>query len=142
MTPLASRLIRTLFCSAVLLVSAASTVSLAQAAEPSVSFTAPMDGATVTSPFDVKFAVSGMEIKPLGDMTPNTGHHHLLINTGPIPKGAPIPMDETHLHYGKGQTEAKITLPPGKYKLTMQFGDGAHQSYGPALSKTINITVK
>ena len=142
MTPLASRLIQTLFCSAVLLASAASTASLAQAAEPSVSFTAPMDGATVTSPFDVKFAVSGMEIKPLGDMTPNTGHHHLLINTGPVPKGEPIPMDDTHLHYGKGQTEAKITLPPGKYKLTMQFGDGAHQSYGPAMSKTINITVK
>lgn len=140
MTPLASRLTRvllsSLFCSAALLASAA------QAAEPSVSFTAPMDGATVTSPFDVKFAVTGMEIKPLGDMTPNTGHHHLLINAAPIAKGVSIPMDETHLHYGKGQTEAKITLPPGKYKLTMQFGDGAHQSYGPAMSKTINITVK
>lgn len=136
MTSLLSRLTRVLFCSAVLLASAA------QAAEPSVSFTAPMDGAIVSSPFDVKFAVTGMEIKPLGDMTPNTGHHHLLINTGPIAKGAPIPMDDTHLHYGKGQTEAKITLPPGKYTLTMQFGDGAHQSYGPAMSKSINITVK
>lgn len=136
MTSLLSRLTRVLFCSAVLLASAA------QAGEPSVSFTAPMDGAIVSSPFDVKFAVTGMEIKPLGDMTPNTGHHHLLINTGPIAKGAPIPMDDTHLHYGKGQTEAKITLPPGKYTLTMQFGDGAHQSYGPAMSKSINITVK
>jgi len=134
-TSLASRLIQTLLCSAVLL-------TAAQAAEPSVAFTAPMDGAVVSSPFDVKFAVNGMDIKPLGDMTPNTGHHHLLINTGPIAKGAPIPMDETHLHYGKGQTEAKITLPPGKYTLTMQFGDGAHQSYGPAMSKTILITVK
>ncbi len=133
-----SRFIKTLFAASVLCAAA----QAAQAAEPSVSFTAPMDGAVVTSPFDVKFAVSGMEIRPLGDMTPNTGHHHLLINTGPIAKGAPIPMDDTHLHYGKGQTEAKITLPPGKYKLTMQFGDGAHQSYGPAMSKTINITVK
>ena len=133
-----SRFIKTLFAASVLLVAA----QAAQAAEPSVSFTAPMDGAVVSSPFDVKFAVSGMEIRPLGDMTPNTGHHHLLINTGPVAKGAPIPMDDTHLHYGKGQTEAKITLPPGKYALTMQFGDGAHQSYGPAMSKTINITVK
>ncbi len=133
-----SRFIKTLFAASVLCAAA----QAAQAAEPSVSFTAPMDGAVVSSPFDVKFAVSGMEIRPLGDMTPNTGHHHLLINTGPVAKGAPIPMDDTHLHYGKGQTEAKITLPPGKYKLTMQFGDGAHQSYGPAMSKTINITVK
>jgi len=131
-----SRFIKTLFAASVLLAAAA------QAAEPSVSFTAPMDGAVVTSPFDVKFAVTGMEVKPAGEMAANTGHHHLLINTGPIAKGAPIPMDDTHLHYGKGQTEAKVTLPPGKYKLTMQFADGAHQSYGPALSKTINITVK
>lgn len=131
-----SRFIKTLLAASVLLATAA------QAAEPSVSFTAPMDGAVVTSPFDAKFAVTGMEVKPAGEMAPNTGHHHLLINTGPIAKGAPIPMDDTHLHYGKGQTEAKVTLPPGKYKLTMQFADGAHQSYGPAMSKTINITVK
>jgi len=135
-TPRTSRLLQALFCSAVLLASAA------QAADPSVSFTAPMNGATVSSPFDVKFAVYGMEVKPAGEMAPNTGHHHLLINTGPIAKGVSIPMDDTHLHYGKGQTEAKITLPPGKYKLTMQFADGAHQSYGPAMSKTIDITVK
>jgi hypothetical protein len=133
-----SRFIKTLFAASVLCAAA----HAAQAAEPSVSFTAPMDGAVVTSPFDVKFAVTGMEVKPAGEMAPNTGHHHLLINTGPIAKGTPIPMDDTHLHYGKGQTEAKVTLPPGKYKLTMQFADGAHQSYGPALSKTINITVK
>jgi len=138
MTARPSRFIKTLFAASVLCVAA----HAAQAAEPSVSFTAPMDGAVVTSPFDVKFAVTGMEVKPAGEMAANTGHHHLLINTGPIAKGAPIPMDDTHLHYGKGQTEAKVTLPPGKYKLTMQFADGAHQSYGPALSKTINITVK
>ncbi|WP_050977775.1 DUF4399 domain-containing protein [Herbaspirillum lusitanum] len=131
-----SRFIKTLFAASILFAAAA------QAAEPSVSFTAPMDGAVVTSPFDVKFAVTGMEVKPAGEMAANTGHHHLLINAGPIAKGEPIPMDDTHLHYGKGQTEAKVTLPPGKYKLTMQFADGAHQSYGPALSKTINITVK
>ncbi|WP_051516670.1 DUF4399 domain-containing protein [Herbaspirillum sp. RV1423] len=136
MTIPASRFIQTLFCASVLLASAA------RAAEPSVSFTAPMDGAVVSSPFDVRFAVTGMEVKPAGDMTPNTGHHHLLINAGPIPKGVVIPADDTHLHYGKGQTGAKVTLPPGKYQLTMQFADGAHQSYGPAMSKTINITVK
>jgi hypothetical protein len=137
-----SRFIKTLFAASVLLAAAAQVAQVAQAAEPSVSFTAPMDGAVVTSPFDVKFAVTGMEVKPAGEMAANTGHHHLLINTGPIAKGTPIPMDDTHLHYGKGQTEAKVTLPPGKYKLTMQFADGAHQSYGPTMSKTINITVK
>jgi hypothetical protein len=46
------------------------------------------------------------------------------------------------MHFGKGQTETEVKLPPGKYKLTMQFANGAHQSYGAGLSKSINITVK
>lgn len=133
---LASRLFPSLFCAALLLTSAA------QAADTSVAFAAPRDGAVVVSPFVVKFTVVGMEIRPAGDMTPNTGHHHLLINHGAIAKDVVIPMDDTHLHYGKGQTETKITLPPGKYGLTLQFANGAHQSYGPSMSQTINITVK
>ncbi|MBB5200532.1 hypothetical protein HNR39_002374 [Glaciimonas immobilis] len=108
----------------------------------SVNFAAPVDGAVVSSPFTVKFDVSGMEVKPAGDMSPNTGHHHLLINTGPTKAGEVIPVDAEHLHFGKGQLETQVTLPPGKYSLTMQFANGAHQSYGPEMSKTINVTVK
>jgi hypothetical protein len=114
----------------------------AAAQGPSVSFIEPKDGATVTSPFRVKFAVVGMEVQPAGAVVPNAGHHHLLINQDSIGKGQPIPFDDTHLHFGKGQTETEVKLPPGQYKLTMQFADGAHQSYGAPLSKTINITVK
>jgi hypothetical protein len=114
----------------------------AAASAQSVSFAEPMDGATVTSPFKVKFAVSGMEVKPAGDMAANTGHHHLVINGGSVKAGESVPFDETHLHFGKGQTEAEVKLPPGQYTLTMQFANGAHQSYGEGLSKTINVTVK
>jgi hypothetical protein len=112
------------------------------AAAQSVDFTEPKDGAVVSSPFKVKFAVTGMEVKPAGTMDNNTGHHHLLINSESMKAGESIPFDETHLHFGKGQTETEVTLPPGSYKLTMQFANGAHQSYGPGLSKTINVTVK
>ncbi|WP_395399979.1 DUF4399 domain-containing protein [Pseudoduganella sp. UC29_106] len=112
------------------------------AAAQSVSFVEPQDGATVTSPFKVKFAVNGMDVKPAGDMSANTGHHHLLINAESMKAGEAIPFDETHMHFGKGQTETEVKLPPGKYKLTMQFANGAHQSYGQGLSKTINVTVK
>ncbi|SFV08370.1 DUF4399 domain-containing protein [Pseudoduganella namucuonensis] len=112
------------------------------ASAQSVSFTEPADGATVTSPFKVKFAVSGMDVKPAGEMAANTGHHHLIINGDSLKAGESIPFDDKHLHFGKGQTETDVTLPPGKYKLTMQFANGAHQSYGSGLSKTINVTVK
>jgi hypothetical protein len=112
------------------------------AAAQAVSFAEPADNAVVSSPFKVKFAVSGMEVKPAGEMAANTGHHHLIINGSSIKAGESIPFDDTHLHFGKGQTEAEVKLPPGQYKLTMQFANGAHQSYGPGASKTINVTVK
>ena len=108
----------------------------------SVSFIEPANDAVVVSPFMVKFGLSGMEVAPAGVIAPNSGHHHLLINADPIAAGQAIPIDEHHLHFGKGQTETMVTLPPGRYKLTMQFANGAHQSYGPALSKTIMVTVK
>jgi hypothetical protein len=108
----------------------------------SVSFVEPANGATVSSPFKVKFAVAGMEVKPAGDMTANTGHHHLLINATPVKAGEVIPADEKHIHFGKGQTETEVTLPPGNYTLTMQFANGLHQAYGPGMNKEIKITVK
>lgn len=108
----------------------------------SITITEPADGAIVSSPFKVKFGAEGVKIEPAGAIAAGSGHHHLLINTGPIAEGQTIPMDDTHLHYGKAQTEADITLAPGKYKLTAQLANGAHQSYGEKLSKTIEITVK
>ncbi|RZT09631.1 protein of unknown function [Duganella sp. CF402] len=118
------------------------TLSAAAFAQQSVSFVEPANGATVSSPFKVKFAVSGMDVKPAGDMTANTGHHHLLVNAAPVKAGEVIPADEKHIHFGKGQTETELTLPPGNYTLTMQFANGLHQAYGPAMNKEIKITVK
>ncbi len=112
------------------------------AAAQSVDFSEPKDGAVVSSPFKVKFAVTGLDVKPAGTMDANTGHHHLIINGDSMKVGESVPFDETHLHFGKGQTETEVKLPPGTYKLTMQFANGAHQSYGPGLSKTITVTVK
>ncbi|SFL91937.1 protein of unknown function [Rugamonas rubra] len=133
----AARLVRR-----VLLAAALGGGVMAGALAQTVSFAEPVDGATVSSPFKVKFAVSGMDVKPAGDMSDNTGHHHLLINASAIKAGESVPFDETHLHFGKGQTEAEVKLPPGSYTLTMQFANGAHQSYGPGLSKSIKVTVK
>ena len=112
------------------------------AAAQGVYLVAPADGATVTSPFKVQFGVKGMSVKPAGELVAGTGHHHLIINADAIPKGAVVPLDATHLHFGKGQTETELKLDPGTYKLTMQFADGLHLSYGKALSTTITVTVK
>ena len=107
-----------------------------------VSLLEPANGATVSSPFKVRFGVAGLTVEPAGDIKPASGHHHLLINLDAVPAGEPVPFTDRHLHFGKGQAETEMTLPPGSYKLTAQFANGAHQSYGKALSQTIRITVK
>jgi hypothetical protein len=117
-------------------------IAMASASAQSVTLLEPSDGATVSSPFKVRFGVTGMEVRPAGDASANTGHHHLLINADSVKAGEVVPADATHLHFGKGQTEAEVKLPPGSYKLTMQFANGAHQSYGPELSKSIHVTVE
>jgi hypothetical protein len=125
-----------------LLAAALLLAPLTAAAAEKVFFIEPKDGATVTSPVKVRFGLEGMKIGTLGDLTPGHGHHHLIINGKPLAKGEVVPADKTHIHYGKGQTEAEVDLAPGTYTLTMQFADGAHRSYGPEMSATVNITVQ
>ena len=102
----------------------------------------PANGATVSSPFKVRFGIKGMTVAEAGEILPNSGHHHLLINQAPIAKGESVPFSDQHLHFGKGQTETEVKLSPGVYRLTAQFANGAHQSYGAPMSRTITVTVR
>lgn len=106
-----------------------------------VWFIEPKDGAQVTSPVKVVMGMRGMTMKASGKVVKGTGHHHILLNQGPMRKGKVIPTDKIHLHYGKAQTEASIKLAPGDYKLTMQFADGLHRSFGKRWAATISIKV-
>ncbi len=107
-----------------------------------MSILEPANGATVGTTFKVRFGVKGMEVAPAGDIVKNSGHNHLLINLDALPAGESIPFTDKHMHFGKGQTEAEVKLAPGTYKLTAQFGNGAHQSYGKPMSESITVTVK
>lgn len=100
------------------------------------------DGDKVKSPVKVEMLVEGMEVKPAGTNEPNTGHHHLIIDGVASEFGVAVPADETHIHFGQGQTDTEIELAPGEHTLTLQFADLAHRSYGPQMSATIKITVE
>lgn len=115
-----------------------------KAAEGRVFFVKPADGATVPAEFEVEFGVEGKTVRPAGatERDPALGHHHLLVDTSPIPDKTIVPKDEKHIHYGDGSTKAKVKLSPGEHKLTMQFADGAHRSYGEAWSSTITVKVE
>lgn len=109
-----------------------------------ISILEPQDGAVVSGPVTVRFGVKGMDIAPAGEVKDNSGHFHLLIDTDELPAAEqPIPKDEHHMHFGKGQTEATLTLAPGEHTLQLELGDGAHVPHTPpVISKRIKITVK
>ena len=104
----------------------------------------PPDGATIpTGKFWVRMGLRNMGVCPKGVNRANTGHHHLLIDTDLPPLDQPIPSDRNHLHFGAGETEARIELPPGKHTLQLLMGDYNHVPHDPPVySKKITITVK
>jgi hypothetical protein len=101
------------------------------------------DGQKVKSPLKVEMGVSGMKLDTAGPIVAGSGHHHLLIDAGDsLASGTVVPKDSTHLHFGKAQKETTVNLSPGKHKLTLQYADGIHRSYGGQLSKAITVTVQ
>lgn len=105
---------------------------------------APEKDKTVRGPVTVRFGLSGMGVAPAGVAAPNTGHHHLLINVDELPPlDRPVPNDERHRHFGAGQTEVTLDLPPGDHTLQLILGDHNHVPHDPPLiSEKIRITVK
>ncbi len=104
----------------------------------------PRDGATVKGPVKVVMGLSGMGVAPAGADFPETGHHHILVDVDKLPPfDAPIPVDDNHRHFGKGQTEAVLELPPGRHTLQLLLGDRNHIPHNPpVMSQRITITVE
>ncbi len=118
---------------------------VAPAPDAEVYIVAPQNGATIHGPVTVRFGLKGMGVAPAGVKFDNTGHHHLLVDTdfGSVKLDAPLPATDKILHFGKGQTETTLTLPPGKHTLELVFADYLHTSFDPPLhSKKVTITVE
>ena len=108
-----------------------------------VYFVGLQDGAEISSPAIIVFGLTGMGIAPAGLDNPNTGHHHLLVDTKLPNMDQPIPSDFNHLHFGAGQSEASVTLRPGKHTLQLLFADENHVPHNPpVMSAPITVTVK
>ena len=130
-----------------LILATVAAFSSAQAQTPAAEnaalyFISPKDGDIVSNPITVRFGLKNMGIAPAGIQYENTGHHHLLINTALPSLDLPIINDEKHRHYGLGQTETTLELPPGPHTLQLLLGDFAHRPHAPPVaSKRITITV-
>jgi hypothetical protein len=111
-------------------------------AEAQAYIVSPKDGETVSQTFTVRFGLKGMGVAPAGIAKENTGHHHLLVDMDELP---PLdqPLGSDVKHFGGGQTEVTLTLPPGKHTLQLILGDHRHIPHNPpVVSEKITITVK
>ncbi len=103
----------------------------------------PNDGEVVQGRFKVWFGLRNFGVAPAGVRKDNTGHHHLIVDADPPPPDEPIPNTRNYLHFGKGQTETYLELPPGRHTLQLIMGDQDHIPHDPPIvSKKITITVR
>ena len=101
------------------------------------------NGESVNSPFKIEMGSKNIRVDTAGNIVPGEGHHHLIIDDGDsLVAGEVIPKDSKHLHFGRGQTFTMLDLTKGTHRLTLQFGDGIHRSYGGKLASTIEIKVR
>ena len=109
-----------------------------------VYFIWPTDGTVITGGrFWLRMGLRNMGVAPKSVQMPNVGHHHLVIDAPLPPADAPIPSDRNHLHFGAGETEVRIELPPGRHTLQLVLGDQDHLPHEPPVySKQISITVR
>ncbi len=113
-------------------------------ADAKLYIVSPANGAAVSNPVTIIFGLSGMGVAPAGVPFENAGHHHVLIDTDlPADLSLPLPANETHVHFGKGQTEATLTLTPGTHTLQLVLGNHLHIPFDPVVaSEKISVTVQ
>ncbi len=109
-----------------------------------VYFIQPQDGETVSGEFRVVFGLSGMGVAPAGTERADTGHHHLLVDVEELPDlSKPLPATDNIRHFGGGQTETTLSLPPGQHTLQLLLANFAHIPHQkPVISEKITITVE
>ncbi len=133
-------------CAGVVVMAAQAQMARSPAPEEAeVYFITPQDGDVVPSTFTVQFGLRGMGVAPAGIDQANTGHHHLLIDVADadIPLDRPLPADENYVHFGGGQTETEVTLPPGEHTLQLLLGNFLHIPHDPpVMSEVITVTVR
>ena len=101
-----------------------------------------IEGQKIKSPYLVQLGLtSEMGIAPALDDWPDTGHHHLIIDSTITNMNKSISNKHIHLH--KGQTEVSLKLASGKHTIQLLFGDYSHIPHDPpVMSEIINISVE
>ena len=130
----------------VLLVAIATAAACGTGSQPRVFFAEPQDGATVNSPVHLKFGIENYQVAAVPQGTvdtarPGMGHYHVAVDSDCLSAGTAIQKAEPWVHFGTGNSEIDMQLPPGKHKLTLELGDDLHRAVeGLCTSITVDVT--
>jgi hypothetical protein len=105
----------------------------------------PEEGAQVEGPdLRVVLEIGGMQIRPAGDMTPNSGHHHLYLDHDLTDPTQPIPaIPGQVIHMGDGSSEFVFEgVAPGEHRLIAVVGDHSHVPLQPWVVDTVTFVVR
>ena len=109
---------------------------------PEAYFTNVKDGDVLEAPFVLRFGLSMRGLVPAGKTADRAGHHHLLVNQPlPLDFTRPLPFTEKYIHFGKGQMEHVVDLPPGSYTFNLLLADQGHIPYF-VYGKPVRLTIK
>lgn len=109
--------------------------------EPQAYFTNVKDGDVLEAPFVLRFGLSMRGLVPAGKTAGRSGHHHLLVDQPlPLDFSKPLPFTAKYIHFGKGQMEHVVDLPPGTYTFNLLLADQGHIPYF-VYSKPVRLTI-
>lgn len=109
-----------------------------------VAITSPTEGAEVVGPdVTVQLGVSGFELRPAGDLTRGTGHHHLYLDTDVTDPREPVPtLPQSVIHMGDASSTYTFeNVEPGEHRIIAVVADGVHVPLQPWVVDTVNFTV-
>ena len=103
----------------------------------------PKDGRVIKGgKFWLRMGAKHVGIAPAGIRKKNTGHHHIIVDGALPPFDEEIPSNKTYRHFGGGQTEARLELPPGRHTIQLLMADHEHIPHNPPLfSEKITVVV-
>jgi Domain of unknown function (DUF4399) len=111
-----------------------------------ISLDAPQDGDVFSTEDTISFepVIENFLIEEAGEVSQNSGHYHLLVNTDPVDTGTVIPSDDQHIHFGDGTEMPEVDaneLGTGNHELIIQVANGTHEAY-PLATAPITITIE
>jgi Domain of unknown function (DUF4399) len=112
-------------------------------ADASTSFIGLRQAQGVSSPIRLYFGLQGMGVAPANSDVPDTGYFNLVIDAPEPDPDQPMPKDDHHIAFTKGDTQTEQRLEPGHHTLQLVFTDTRGRNFDPPVrSKRMLIKVR